>query len=128
MMLGRGWRRLRSVAGWREVTYRYGQPGAHINILGFPSAPNIAIASSHHVLSTTNSPKMPAYIVTLHDDATDAQVAAAKQKATDAGGKITQEYSLIKGFAVEFPQGSVSTLEQDPSVKAVEADSVMRTQ
>ncbi|KAM0472862.1 hypothetical protein ACHAPX_008539 [Trichoderma viride] len=71
---------------------------------------------------------MPAYIVTLHDDASDAQVAAAKQKATDAGGKITQEYSLIKGFAVEYPEGTVSTLEQDPSVKAVEEDSVMRTQ
>ncbi|KAM0511289.1 hypothetical protein ACHAPE_010033 [Trichoderma viride] len=71
---------------------------------------------------------MPAYIVTLHDDASDAQVAAAKKKATDAGGKITQEYSLIKGFAVEYPEGTVSTLEQDPSVKAVEEDSVMRTQ
>ncbi|EHK48327.1 hypothetical protein TRIATDRAFT_192857, partial [Trichoderma atroviride IMI 206040] len=52
----------------------------------------------------------------------------AKKKATDAGGKITQEYSLIKGFAVEYPEGTVSTLDQDPSVKAVEEDSVMRTQ
>lgn len=35
------------------------------------------------------------------------------------------------GFAapsVEYPEGTVSTLDQDPSVKAVEKDSEMRTQ
>lgn len=63
MILGCGWRRLRSVAGRREVTYRYWQPGAHTNSLSFPSASNKATTPSHHVLSTTNSPKMPAYIV-----------------------------------------------------------------
>ncbi|KAL7926318.1 hypothetical protein ACQKWADRAFT_282428 [Trichoderma austrokoningii] len=120
-----GWKKLRSVAGWHKVTYRY---CAGTNILNFPSASNKATTPSHYLPSTTNSPKMPAYIVTLHDDATDAQVAAAKKKATDAGGKITQEYSLIKGFAVELPEGTVTTLDSDPSVKAVEPDSVMTTQ
>ncbi|KAM0257500.1 hypothetical protein ACHAQJ_004314 [Trichoderma viride] len=71
---------------------------------------------------------MPAYIVTLKDDASDAQIAAAKKKATDAGGKITHEYGLIKGFAVTYPEGTVSTLEDDPTVQAVEADTEVRTQ
>ncbi|PTB42783.1 hypothetical protein M441DRAFT_55843 [Trichoderma asperellum CBS 433.97] len=130
MILGCGWKRLRSVAGRQEVTYRYRQPGTcTTNILNFPSASNKTTIPSYHVsLSTTNSPKMPAYIVTLHDDATDEQIAAAKKKATEAGGKITQEYSLIKGFAVSYPEGTVSTLAEDPSVKAVEEDAVMTTQ
>ncbi|KAL7933802.1 hypothetical protein V8C35DRAFT_303937 [Trichoderma chlorosporum] len=71
---------------------------------------------------------MPSYIVTLKDDASDADLAAAKQKATDAGAKITQEYSLIKGFAVEYPEGTVVTLDAEPSVQSVELDSVITTQ
>ncbi|KAL6858480.1 hypothetical protein J3F83DRAFT_750939 [Trichoderma novae-zelandiae] len=71
---------------------------------------------------------MPAYIVTLKDDASDSDLAAAKQKATDAGAKITQEYSLIKGFAVEYPEGTVVTLAEDPKVQSVEKDHVVTTQ
>ncbi|UKZ85510.1 uncharacterized protein TrAFT101_001365 [Trichoderma asperellum] len=65
MILGCGWKRLRSVAGRQEVTYRYRQPGTcTTNILNFPSASNKTTIPSYHVsLSTTNSPKMPAYIV-----------------------------------------------------------------
>ncbi|KAI1113776.1 hypothetical protein F5Y14DRAFT_416534 [Nemania sp. NC0429] len=71
---------------------------------------------------------MPSYIVTLKDDATPEEVAEAKQHAKDQGGKITHEYNLIKGFAVEFPEGSVSTLESHKHVKAVEADQEVKTQ
>ncbi|ETS82489.1 hypothetical protein PFICI_04365 [Pestalotiopsis fici W106-1] len=71
---------------------------------------------------------MPSYIVTCKDDASPEQVAAAKQHAKDQGGKITHEYSLIKGFAVEFPKDSVQTLESHEHVKAVEADQEMKTQ
>ncbi|EHK20264.1 uncharacterized protein TRIVIDRAFT_216375 [Trichoderma virens Gv29-8] len=71
---------------------------------------------------------MPSYIVTLKEDATDAQLAAAKQKAKDAGATITHEYSLIKGFAVSYPEGTVVTLAEDPSVHSVEEDKVMTTQ
>ncbi|KAH0496539.1 hypothetical protein TgHK011_003892 [Trichoderma gracile] len=72
--------------------------------------------------------KMPSYIVTLKEDASDADLAAAKKKATDAGAKITQEYSLIKGFAVEYPEGTVVALDQDPNVQSVEKDHVVTTQ
>ncbi|KAM0557960.1 hypothetical protein ACHAPJ_005124 [Fusarium lateritium] len=65
---------------------------------------------------------MPTYIVTCKDDASPDQVESAKQHAKDQGGKITHEYNLIKGFAVEYPSDSVQTLESHEHVKAVEAD------
>ncbi|KAM0219348.1 hypothetical protein ACHAQD_006565 [Fusarium lateritium] len=71
---------------------------------------------------------MPSYIVTCKDDATDDQVQAAKQHAKDQGGKITHEYSLIKGFAVQFDDDAVNTLESHEHVKAVEHDGEMKTQ
>ncbi|KAK5998208.1 hypothetical protein PT974_00580 [Cladobotryum mycophilum] len=70
---------------------------------------------------------MPSYIVTLKDSATDEQVAAAKKQATDQGGSITHEYTLIKGFAVEYPEGTVTTLEEIEHVEAVEADQTVTT-
>ncbi|KAI0593098.1 hypothetical protein F4809DRAFT_596586 [Biscogniauxia mediterranea] len=71
---------------------------------------------------------MPSYIVTCNPDATPEQVAAAKKHAQDQGGKITHEYNLIKGFAVSFPQDSITTLESHEHVKAVELDGEMKTQ
>ncbi|KAF5668590.1 hypothetical protein FHETE_5222 [Fusarium heterosporum] len=71
---------------------------------------------------------MPSYIVTCKDDASDEQVQSAKQHAKDQGGKITHEYSLIKGFAVQYDDGAIQTLESHEHVKAVELDSEMRTQ
>ncbi|KAI1330854.1 hypothetical protein F5Y16DRAFT_395819 [Xylariaceae sp. FL0255] len=71
---------------------------------------------------------MPSYIVTCKEDATPEQVAEAKKHAESQGGKITHEYNLIKGFAVSFPQDSVSTLESHEHVKGVELDQEMKTQ
>ncbi|KAI0453632.1 branched-chain alpha-ketoacid dehydrogenase [Xylaria acuta] len=65
---------------------------------------------------------MPTYIVTCKDGASPDEVAAAKQHAKDQGGKITHEYNLIKGFAVEFPEDKVTTLESHEHVKGVERD------
>ncbi|SPJ71387.1 related to proteinase inhibitor PBI2 [Fusarium torulosum] len=71
---------------------------------------------------------MPSYIITCKDDASDEQVQAAKQHAIDQGGKITHEYSLIKGFACQFDNDAVNTLESHEHVKAVEPDGEMKTQ
>ncbi|KAM7203802.1 hypothetical protein V8F20_003808 [Naviculisporaceae sp. PSN 640] len=71
---------------------------------------------------------MPSYIVTLKEDATDEQIAAAKKQAQDQGGKIGHEYNLIKGFQVIFPEGSVHSLDSNEHVKAVEADGEVRIQ
>ncbi|KAI1272585.1 branched-chain alpha-ketoacid dehydrogenase [Xylaria sp. FL0933] len=62
------------------------------------------------------------YIVTCKEDASPEQVAEAKKHATDQGGKITHEYNLIKGFAVEIPDDTVNTLESHPHIKGVEKD------
>ncbi|RDA87380.1 hypothetical protein CP532_7028 [Ophiocordyceps camponoti-leonardi (nom. inval.)] len=70
---------------------------------------------------------MPSYIVTLKDDATPEEVSQAKEKIVKQGGKIEHEYNLIKGFSVSFPNDAVTTLEEVPHVKAVEADGVATT-
>ncbi|KAG6005853.1 hypothetical protein E4U21_007561 [Claviceps maximensis] len=69
---------------------------------------------------------MPSYIVTLKDDATAEQIQAAKQQVIDQGGKITQEYQLIKAFAVELKDDAVTTLGTNKHVKAVEKDGEVR--
>ncbi|RBR22803.1 uncharacterized protein FIESC28_04366 [Fusarium coffeatum] len=66
--------------------------------------------------------------VCCKDDASTDQVESAKQHAQDQGGKITHEYSLIKGFAVEFPEDCIQTLENHEHVKTVEEDGTMTTQ
>ncbi|KAM0282720.1 hypothetical protein ACHAQH_002918 [Verticillium albo-atrum] len=71
---------------------------------------------------------MPSYIVTCKKDATDEQVKSAKEHAQSQGGKITHEYNLIKGFAVEFDEGSVQSLEAHEHVEQVEPDGEMKTQ
>ncbi|CAI0642612.1 hypotheticall protein [Colletotrichum fructicola] len=71
---------------------------------------------------------MPTYIVTCKEDATPEQFQAAKKHAEDQGGKIGHEYSLIKGFSVEFPEDQISTLEKHEHVKHVEKDQEVRTQ
>ncbi|KND90365.1 hypothetical protein TOPH_05036 [Tolypocladium ophioglossoides CBS 100239] len=86
----------------------------------------------HHSQKRRFSPSatanMPSYIVTCNDDATPEQIAAAKKHAVDQGGRIGHEYSLIKGFSVEFDKDSITTLESHEHVKAVERDGVMTTQ
>ncbi|KAH7022509.1 hypothetical protein EDB80DRAFT_878053 [Ilyonectria destructans] len=71
---------------------------------------------------------MPTYIVSCNDDATPDQVQSAKQHAIDQGGKIEHEYTLIKGFSVSYPEGSVNTLESHEHIKLVEADQPVTTQ
>ncbi|KAG8168206.1 hypothetical protein KVR01_003895 [Diaporthe batatas] len=77
---------------------------------------------------TETSTKMPTYIVTCKEDATPEQVDAAKKHAEDQGGKIGHSYNLIKGFSVDFPEDSISTLESHEHIKAVEKDAPVKTQ
>ncbi|TLS30917.1 hypothetical protein PpBr36_03046 [Pyricularia pennisetigena] len=71
---------------------------------------------------TSYTATMPTYIVTCKEDATPEQVAEAKKHAEEQGGKIGHSFDIIKGFSVEFPEDSVSTLENHEHVKAVEKD------
>ncbi|KAI6359066.1 hypothetical protein MCOR25_007162 [Pyricularia grisea] len=76
---------------------------------------------------TSSTAKMPTYIVTCKEDATPEQVAQAKKHAEEQGGKIGHSLDIIKGFSVEFPEDSVSTLESHEHVKAVEKDQEVKT-
>ncbi|KAF7622996.1 hypothetical protein F9C07_2171058 [Aspergillus flavus] len=71
---------------------------------------------------------MPSYIVTCKENASAEEIEETKQHVRDQGGEITHEYSLIKGFAVTFPDGAVMTLESHPHVASVEPDGIMSTQ
>ncbi|OAL74037.1 hypothetical protein A7D00_2066 [Trichophyton violaceum] len=58
---------------------------------------------------------MKSVIVSFGNEAPDSVVQKAKEAILAAGGKITHEYSLIKGFSGEMPE---SVMDQ---VKAMDA-------
>ncbi|ODQ80631.1 hypothetical protein BABINDRAFT_160884 [Babjeviella inositovora NRRL Y-12698] len=68
------------------------------------------------------------YIITLKEDASDADVQALKDQVTSAGGEITNEYSLIKGFSANLPEDHASTLETHEHVNSIEADGEVKIQ
>ncbi|KAJ4353658.1 uncharacterized protein N0V89_005388 [Didymosphaeria variabile] len=70
---------------------------------------------------------MPAVNVTLKSGASPEELDKAKQKVQDQGGKITNEFTLIKGFTAEFPEDKVGALETNEHL-TVEADSEVKTQ
>ncbi|KAK2742770.1 hypothetical protein FQN55_007713 [Onygenales sp. PD_40] len=49
--------------------------------------------------------------VTLKKDAPPAELEKAKQEARNSGGTIKHEYTLIKGFTVEYPDDHVKVLQ-----------------
>ncbi|KAG9195424.1 hypothetical protein G6011_00545 [Alternaria panax] len=70
---------------------------------------------------------MAQFNITLKKDAPKEELDAAKKHVTDQGGKIVNEFTLIKGFTAEIPDDAVSTLESNEHV-TVEKDSEVRTQ
>ncbi|WPK25842.1 hypothetical protein PUMCH_003175 [Australozyma saopauloensis] len=66
------------------------------------------------------------YLVTLKDHATDQDTNTIKLKIDELGGKVVDDLSFIKGFAVKLPESAanfvkshnlVSTIEEDKEVK-----------
>ncbi|PNS21065.1 hypothetical protein CAC42_3402 [Sphaceloma murrayae] len=70
---------------------------------------------------------MPAINVSLKDGASTTELDKAKKQVTDQGGKIVNEFKLIKGFTAEFPADKVHTLKTNEHLD-VEADSEVKTQ
>ncbi|KAJ5647087.1 hypothetical protein N7490_003459 [Penicillium lividum] len=70
---------------------------------------------------------MPQYNVTLKEGAPEEEFEKAKVTAQEKGGTITHEYSLIKGFIVEYPDDHVDTLESSDHIH-VEQDGEVKTQ
>ncbi|RPB25781.1 hypothetical protein L211DRAFT_835831, partial [Terfezia boudieri ATCC MYA-4762] len=54
------------------------------------------------------------YIITLKDDATDADLQAVKDQVVASGGKIVHEYDLIKGFRRQNARGTRREFRQPP--------------
>jgi len=72
---------------------------------------------------------MPNIIITFSESATEQQIKDAKDKLIDQGGEITQEYSIIKGFAATVPDSFASSSFQGlQGVENIEADQVVTTQ
>ncbi|OQE79468.1 hypothetical protein PENNAL_c0051G11488 [Penicillium nalgiovense] len=70
---------------------------------------------------------MPLYNITLKADAPVKELDKAKATAKEKGGIIRHEYSIIKGFTVEFPDDTVQTFESTEHVH-VEQDGAVNTQ
>lgn len=68
-----------------------------------------------------------AFNITLKDGVSKEELAAAKKKVTDAGGKITNEFTIIPGFTAEYPDDHASVMQSDDKV-TVEKDAEVRTQ
>ncbi|WP_019876143.1 S8 family serine peptidase [Sporichthya polymorpha] len=66
------------------------------------------------------------YIVSFTEAATDADVAAARERAVAAGAQIRYDYgTALAGFAAVLPDSARADLVTDPSVASVEPDEVM---
>ncbi|OQE23160.1 hypothetical protein PENSTE_c009G07679 [Penicillium steckii] len=74
-----------------------------------------------------DQPNMPLYNVTLKQDSPPEELEKAKDQAREKGGTIKHEYSLIKGFTVEYPEDHVDTLQSSDHIH-VEADGNVSTQ
>ncbi|OAL03120.1 hypothetical protein IQ06DRAFT_346082 [Phaeosphaeriaceae sp. SRC1lsM3a] len=70
---------------------------------------------------------MPQYNITLAKDASHDELDKAKQHVKDQGGKIVNEFTLIKGFTADIPSDAVSTLQSNDKI-TVEADGEVKTQ
>jgi len=120
--------------------------------LNYPSTKpaNLATNSQHACLHGESSPTHCSLYhtngckVTLKESAPKEELDNAKQHVIDQGGKITNEFTLIKGFryaslypnfpavimthgSAEIPEGVVTTLSSNEHVN-VEADGEMKTQ
>ncbi|KAF9890769.1 hypothetical protein FE257_005638 [Aspergillus nanangensis] len=70
---------------------------------------------------------MPLYNVTLKKDVSPEKLAEAKAKAVNNGGTLKHEFTLIKGFTVEYPEDHVGVLESDDHIH-VEQDGEVKIQ
>ncbi|KAI9828245.1 MAG: hypothetical protein M1826_006071 [Phylliscum demangeonii] len=65
--------------------------------------------------------------VSLNDNATSSDLEQAKKDAQAQGGTIKDEFTLIKGFTVEFPDDAVHTFQSNDAI-TVEKDGEVTTQ
>ncbi|KAL0635057.1 hypothetical protein Q9L58_005986 [Maublancomyces gigas] len=72
---------------------------------------------------------LPSILITFKPSATDSDIQKAKDDITAKGGSIEHEYTLIRGFSANVPDGpAITALENSEHVENVEKDSVITTQ
>ncbi|KAJ5278867.1 hypothetical protein N7478_004239 [Penicillium angulare] len=71
---------------------------------------------------------MPSFIVKCHEGVSDDQIQTLKKQIEEQGGNITQDFSIIKGFGVEFPEDRVSMFANHEHIEFIEADGEVTTQ
>lgn len=82
-------------------------------------------------MATQTSPPQKSIIVSYPKGTPDWVVDQAKQAIVSAGGIITHEYNLIKGFAAKAPEtvmATISAMDADGYKANVEEDQVVTIQ
>lgn len=68
------------------------------------------------------------YVVTLKDTASAEDVDSFKLKIGLLGGKVIEEFSLIKGFLVKMPKVAADSVLDHHLVHSIEEDKEMKIQ
>lgn len=69
------------------------------------------------------------YIITLKETCPDSEANSIKSKISELGGKVTNEFTLIKAFSVELPAVHVESLPKDfAGIATIEEDKEVHTQ
>lgn len=83
----------------------------------------LPISISYNTMTESKS-----YIVTLKETASLADISQIKSKISDLGGKIVDEFSLIKGFLVKLPAIHTDTIKDHDQVLNIEEDLEVKIQ
>jgi len=68
------------------------------------------------------------FLITAKPDATDSDLRKLKEDVISKGGKITQEYTLIKGFSCELSEDVYIAYIRGDIVGTIERDTTVTTQ
>lgn len=68
------------------------------------------------------------YIVTLKETASTEDVHGLKLVISEQGGKVLDEFSLIKGFLVKLPEQAASFIKSHNLVNTIEEDKEVKIQ
>lgn len=71
---------------------------------------------------------LKSYIVTLKESVSDADISSFKQKISDLGGSIYNEFLLIKGFAIKLPAVHTDSIKDHDHVATIEEDKEVKIQ
>lgn len=83
---------------------------------------NLILSGDSTPLFSSTMSDQKAYIVTLKETSTDADVSTVKLKISEFGGKIVDEFTLIKGFVAKLPAIHSLAIADHEHVLSIEED------